>query len=298
MKIIRNIIKESLFGNNENLNDKLQNIIAHVGNKYSKERGKTPQQLNSGECEDIAHDVIKKIGGETINTFIIDDGWFWSSDNISKYKTKGGEYWNVENLKKYGEPPMGYENLGKLDLDGHVWIYSNGKHYDIETLYGVDNFWNLPIYKRQLRNIDNNNEIPLNETKMPEIREITFLADKMRKNEKLNGIEMYSLLEIIELTSALDDVILNYKYFNTMIVDAQFYPSFIKRVQTDLEKNKNEDVIIQYIIKMLRRMPKSNIVILLELVKWKKNHTLLEIFDKSVSFLYGEKKLTDGFIKK
>lgn len=139
---------------NENLNNIFQKTLKIILNKYSKEYNKTPLQLNSGDCEDIAYDVIESIGGETPNTYIIDDGWFWNSDIKNKYKTKGGDYWNVKNLKKYGEPPFGYENLNKLDLNGHVWIYSNGKHYDVETLYGVNNFWNLPIYQRQLKNIN------------------------------------------------------------------------------------------------------------------------------------------------
>lgn len=138
---------------NENANNNLQTMLTKIGNKYSKEHNKTPQQLNSGDCEDIAYDVIDMIGGETSNTFIMDDGWFWNVDDFSEYETESGEYWNVENLKKYGEPPFGYDKLNKLDLNGHVWIYSNGKHYDVETINGVDNFWYLPIYQRQLFNL-------------------------------------------------------------------------------------------------------------------------------------------------
>jgi hypothetical protein len=139
---------------NENTNNVLQNSLKIIGDKYSKEHNKTPQELNSGDCEDIAYDVIENIGGETSNTYIIDDGWFWNIDIKSKYETESGEYWNVKNLKKYGEPPFGYDKLNKLDLKGHVWIFSNGKHYDIETLQGVDNFWYLPIYQRQLANLN------------------------------------------------------------------------------------------------------------------------------------------------
>ena len=139
---------------NENTTNNLQNIIIKIGEKYSKEHNKTPQQLNSGDCEDIAYDVIELIGGETSNTYIIDDGWFWNIDIKSKYKTASNEYWNVKNFKKYGEPPFEYDNLNKLDLNGHVWIFSNGKHYDVETIQGVDNFWDLPIYQRQLANLN------------------------------------------------------------------------------------------------------------------------------------------------
>jgi hypothetical protein len=139
---------------NENLNSKFHIALKYIRDKYSKKENKTLQQLNSGDCEDIAYDVIETFGGETSNTFIIDDGWFWNIDIKSKYKTKSNEYWNIKNLEKYGEPPFGYENLNKLDLIGHVWIFSNGKHYDVETIHGVNNFWYLPIYQRQLANLN------------------------------------------------------------------------------------------------------------------------------------------------
>ena len=135
-------------------NHNISNVIIDIGQKYSNEHNKTIKQLNSGYCEDIAYDIIDVIGGETSNTYIIDDGWFWSTNKISKYKTKCNEYWNVENLRKYGEPPFGYDNLNKLDLKGHVWVFSNNKHYDVEATHGVDNFWELPIYQRQLTELN------------------------------------------------------------------------------------------------------------------------------------------------
>jgi len=31
---------------------------------------------------------------------------------------------------------------------GHVWIYYNGKHYDAEASHGVDDWKDLPIFKK------------------------------------------------------------------------------------------------------------------------------------------------------
>lgn len=134
----------------ESFSNNLESVLIKIRNKYQMKYNKTPQQLNSGDCEDIAYVVIESLGGQTHMTFIMDDGWFWDIDTVSKYKTASHEYWNVKNLKKYGEPPFGYDKLDRLDLNGHVWVYSNGKHYDVECIEGVDNFWNLPIYIRQL----------------------------------------------------------------------------------------------------------------------------------------------------
>lgn len=156
MRDLKQFIKTSLseFLNENNKLD-ISNILSTVRRKYLKETMVDEVwKLNNGYCEDIAYDFIDIIGGENQNTYIIDDGWFWSTDEISEFKTKTGEYWNVENLKKFGAPPLGWENLDKLDLNGHVWIYSNGKHYDVEILNGVNNFWDLPIYKRQINGLE------------------------------------------------------------------------------------------------------------------------------------------------
>ena len=148
-------LKELLKPFNENINSSITKILNDIKLKFLKETMVDEVwKLNNGYCEDIADYFIDIIGGETEDTYIIDDGWFWDGDKISNLETKTGEYWNVKNLKKYGEPPFGWENLNKLDLHGHVWIFSKGKHYDVETLNGVDNFWDLPIYKRQVANLN------------------------------------------------------------------------------------------------------------------------------------------------
>ena len=156
MKDLRGFIKTTIreFLNESN-NTSITEMLNNIKFKFLKETMVDEVwKLNNGYCEDIADYFIDIIGGETEDTYIIDDGWFWDGDKISNLETKTGEYWNVKNLKKYGEPPFGWENLNKLDLHGHVWIFSKGKHYDVETLNGVDNFWDLPIYKRQVANLN------------------------------------------------------------------------------------------------------------------------------------------------
>lgn len=147
-----NIIKEVI------AKTTLKSILLKRANEYSKHFKRTFEELNNGLCEEIALDVIDDIRGETSSTYMIDDGWFWDLDKISNLKTKSGEYWNVNNLNKYGKPPFDYKLLSKFDLKGHVWIYHNKKHYDIETLDGVINFWDLPIYKRQIADLNLNSQ--------------------------------------------------------------------------------------------------------------------------------------------
>jgi hypothetical protein len=80
----------------------------------------------------------------------MDDGFFWSIDKVSPFKTKDNEYWNIDNFKIYGEPPLPYNMLNKYNMVGHSWIFCYGKHYDSECLEGVENFWDLPIFKRMI----------------------------------------------------------------------------------------------------------------------------------------------------
>lgn len=37
---------------------------------------------------------------------------------------------------------------------GHCWLYLDGKHYDSESLQGVDDWKDLPIIKRNMANME------------------------------------------------------------------------------------------------------------------------------------------------
>jgi len=147
------IINGSLYSNLilESKSNKLKESFIKRMKKYKC----SAEKINSGYCEDIAHDVLRDLGGKSSKLYIIDDGWFWSSKKpITRYiKNKFGEYWDLDKLDEYGTLPFPEKDLKNFELTGHTWIYYNGKHYDAETLDGVDNFWMLPIYKRQLSKV-------------------------------------------------------------------------------------------------------------------------------------------------
>ncbi len=132
--------------------DDISDILLFIRNEYEINDGLSPEEINSGFCEDVQIQFFEIIGGETSDTFMMDDGWFWN-DIKSKYKTAGGDYWDVDNLIQYAEPPFDWEILRKFDLDGHCWIYHKGKHYDVETINGVENMWDLPIFQRQVERV-------------------------------------------------------------------------------------------------------------------------------------------------
>ena len=125
----------------------IKEVIKNISTKYTRKYNTDLIGLNSGYCEDIAYDILKYLDDST--SFIMDDGWFWSIDEISNFTTSSGEYWNIDNLNKYGIPPFELDMAN--DLTGHVWIFHNGLHYDVEETSGVLNFFDLPIYKRQYK---------------------------------------------------------------------------------------------------------------------------------------------------
>jgi len=79
---------------------------------------KTPYEINDGACEDFMQCVIEKVPK--------------ASDRSSE--SVDGEY---------------------TLLPGHVWIFYRGKHYDAETINGVKNWKDLPVFKKYYQNIKN-----------------------------------------------------------------------------------------------------------------------------------------------
>ena len=77
----------------------------------------SPYDINNGECEDFAMEILDKMGGY--------------SEDITKVCTQN------------------FVDFGSLDL-GHVWILYKGKHYDAECSNGVKDWKNLPIFKNNI----------------------------------------------------------------------------------------------------------------------------------------------------
>lgn len=94
--------------------NKITNIILSLRKKWKKQ-GFTPFQINNGNCDIFANEVITKLGGY--------------SDILYDVCT--------ENFVKFGE------------LIGHIWITYKGKYYDVECPNGVKDWKKLPIFNRE-----------------------------------------------------------------------------------------------------------------------------------------------------
>jgi len=79
-----------------------------------KEFPGTPYEINDGLCEEFMQEVCRK---------------------VPEAEERCAEMF----FDTYSTPPK---------YTGHVWIYYNGKHYDAECPKGVENWKDLPFYKR------------------------------------------------------------------------------------------------------------------------------------------------------
>ena len=91
----------------------ITNIIKELRSEYITKYGyKDFAQINTGGCENFAIEIIQKLGGY--------------SDILTEICSEAFNY----------------------DLPGHVWIVCNKLHYDSECEQGVENYMDLPIFKR------------------------------------------------------------------------------------------------------------------------------------------------------
>ena len=100
---------------------------------------KSPYEINNGDCEEFAMEVLNDLGGYSNNTFE------FTTENFS-------DEWRVIQpgfKSDFGNLPKSINK--EIDLPGHVWIFHKGKHYDAEVPDGVNNFFNLPIFMRTIK---------------------------------------------------------------------------------------------------------------------------------------------------
>ena len=132
----------------------ITNAILLERNEYIKNKtAKSFKNINNGLCTEFATDVINLLGGET--------DILYGVTNCNFTKNNGTHYYNWDyklleesyNMK----PPnnLTWTELCNTHFSDHYWIHYNKKFYDAECPYGVNNFFDLPIFKRNLE-IKNN----------------------------------------------------------------------------------------------------------------------------------------------
>ena len=95
-------------------NDKLTDLIHNLAKAWNC----SPYDINCGQCEEFAFAVL---------------------DENDQLKVR---FQDMEDVCT--ESFAGADN----DLPGHVWIVCDGRHYDVECPGGVNNWEELPIFKK------------------------------------------------------------------------------------------------------------------------------------------------------
>jgi hypothetical protein len=135
----------------------LTSIILDITAKWKSKNKMTPKQINNGYCMDFAEEVIEKIGIENNNSlhrvyseylYDYDDLGFNDDDQI--FDDENLYRWNKKSINQYGGLPE-IDDIEDYEPDTHVWLFLDGKHYDVENPNGVDAWYKLNFFKRDLK---------------------------------------------------------------------------------------------------------------------------------------------------
>lgn len=138
----------------ESLNDPSA-IVHELRDKWIKETGQTPQQINSGQCFNFSDDL------ETEHPELFSSvglGNFMNHDYVSGEDCGDATGFDLELLRLHypaWHPPQGWtwEQMFEIVDDGcHGWAIctKNNLCYDIETPDGIANPFELPWFTRYL----------------------------------------------------------------------------------------------------------------------------------------------------
>ena len=158
---IRKIIKTTL---NEFLSEQrnitpinLTTIINNTALNWKSNKRMSIKQINDGYCMDFAENVVDLVGFENSNggfhrvyseyLYDYDDLGFYDDEHI--FDDVNLSKWNKSSVNQYGGLPN-IKNIEEYEPDTHVWLYLNGKHYDVENPNGADKWYELNFYKRDL----------------------------------------------------------------------------------------------------------------------------------------------------
>jgi hypothetical protein len=127
----------------------LTNLIIKHRENFSKKYNCNYSDINKGRCVDFV-DVIEDNFSDKFET--LTTNMFIPNDDVKDYLIKtyndemldyDGVEWSKNMLDEYGYPD---EFIMDEEPLGHIWIYYDGKHYDVEEPYGVDTPWDLPFF--------------------------------------------------------------------------------------------------------------------------------------------------------
>lgn len=105
--------------------------------------------INCGRCEDLALEVIERLGRtegdgiETLEAGSLGEGFEGPLDlGLMARQFPASQ----------PPAPLGWEELDALGVTEvrHIWLVSDGRHYDADVPDGVDSLFDLPVMRRNL----------------------------------------------------------------------------------------------------------------------------------------------------
>ena len=120
---------------------------------YASQGCNSYYDINNGDCVEFADEFIAKYSefeGEKVDSY--ENKNFLKQDDDSAWS----EGLDVELLEKYWEkvkPIYGltWDDMNQVADSHHCFLYHKGKFYDAECPEGVENFFELPLYRRPLK---------------------------------------------------------------------------------------------------------------------------------------------------
>jgi len=190
--------------NKENLSE----VIIKTSTEMMSDNNYTLKNLNEGDCENFALEVLSN---------------FFDDDLIESLFYR--EFNRVKLVTSYD-----YDEK----LDDHVWIVFEDRHYDAEAPNGVDDYLDLPIYKRQFGNIKEHMIITKFESFInekykvkPDDKTLTKIVKSVNRSlpglnnsgyggcltfaESMNSVFGYNIIHIFEESDEYDSDEDNYK---------------------------------------------------------------------------------------
>lgn len=136
-----------------NVQEKVQTTIEKLRDEYiSSGEAESEYQINNGLCVNFASDIILRLKSEIPSLQDICGENFMRGEDGDESEN---DVWDQALLSEHWPKISPTNGLTWADMDQigfgfHVWVSCEGRHYDAECPEGVDNFFNLPLFRRYI----------------------------------------------------------------------------------------------------------------------------------------------------
>lgn len=133
--------------------------ITQMRDRYLAEgQARHAYYINDGLCENFAADVIEAFAGsETDDHFMVGGENFMTEDDEWDWKLLK-KHWKIQRPEAFTA-----DEFDSIPFGHHIFIVSDRRFYDAECPNGVDNFFELPLYRRSIVHALQQKSIALND---------------------------------------------------------------------------------------------------------------------------------------